>query len=499
MTDSTLSSASSDPTSSRLTPAERTTVATAIRRGVPPDRVATLTAILHEAQRHPDLFLQLTLTDPAGRPIVQADIHRELQTFLSNHRRALVELPRDHGKTTQVCGRIVWELGRNPALRIRLVCATETLAAERSRYLRSLIESERVRTIFPHLTPAGPWTAHAFTVARPADVVGPSVAAFGLGTGSTGSRADLLVCDDVVDVRALHSKAERDRAAEYVTNNLLNLLEPDGRFWGLCTPWHPDDLNARLKRNPSFAVLCRPVGPELEPVWPERWPGAALAERLAEIGPSAFARGYRLLPMTEGELAIRPEWVRFWTDELPREAYETVVLAVDPAATAGPSADASALVVLGLLTPSCSSSRSPLGSTEVRCLEAAARRLTAPDLVEAIADADARWRPDVILFETNAGFAAVRDLLVRRAAFGPKVTGVTQTRGKHARVAAFAVVVRNGGFRLKGLTAEEAAASQRALYEEMTSFPFGDHDDLLDAAATGTAHLLTRPQPRIWV
>ena len=52
----------------------------------------------------------------------------------------------------------------------------------------------------------------------------------------------------MVDVRALHSRAERDRVADYFHDNLMNLLEPDGRFWGLFTPWHPDDLNARLKR-----------------------------------------------------------------------------------------------------------------------------------------------------------------------------------------------------------------------------------------------------------
>jgi hypothetical protein len=43
------------------------------------------------------------------------------------------------------------------------------------------------------------------------------------------------------------------------------------------------------------------------------------------------------------------------------------------------------------------------------------------------------------------------------------------------------------------------AAGQRELFEEMTAFPFGPHDDLLDAAATGTAYLLRRPDPRVWI
>ena len=39
---------------------------------------------------------------------------------------------------------------------------------------------------------------------------------------------------------------------------------------------------------------------------------------------------------------------------------------------------------------------------------------------------------------------------------------------------------------------------RRAFFDEMTAFPFGEHDDLLDAAATGTAYLLERPEPRVW-
>src|SRR5262249_18465835 len=95
-------------------------------------------------------------------------------------------------------------------------------------------------------------------------------AAFGIGTCSTGSRADLMVCDDGVDVRALRSRADRQRVQASFHENLLNQLEPDGRFWGLCTPWHPDDLNAELKQNPAFALFRRPVGDDLEPVWPEK-------------------------------------------------------------------------------------------------------------------------------------------------------------------------------------------------------------------------------------
>ena len=61
---------------------------------------------------------------------------------------------------------------------------------------------------------------------------------------------------------------------------------------------------------------------------------------------------------------------------------------------------------------------------------------------------------------------------------------MTQSSDKAARVAVLSVPVETGGMRLKGLNAVDE--SQRELFEEMIAFPFGEHDDLVDAAAMGT-------------
>src|SRR5712671_237770 len=308
-------------------------------------------------RRSPDDFIEHCFTDPAGRGLLQAPVHSDLQDFLGRHRRALIELPRDHGKSVQICLRLLWELGRDPSLRVRIVCASDAMAAERCRFLRDAItHNERLRLLFPELRPSRPWGVTRFTVARPAEVIGPSVTAIGVGTISLGSRADLLVCDDIVDVRALRSKADRVRVRDYFKENLMNLLEPDGRFWGLFTPWHPDDLNAHLKQNSAYALFRRAVGDDLQPVWPEKWPSERLAERRAEIGSLSFARAYRLTCIPDGEVLIRLAWVRFWTPDLPlpsgeragvRGAYERVILSVDPAVSCKEGADYTAVVALG--------------------------------------------------------------------------------------------------------------------------------------------------------
>ena len=136
-------------------------------------------------------------------------------------------------------------------------------------------------------------------------------------------------------------------------------------------------------------------------------------------------------------------------------------------------------------------------SQEIHVLETVARRVAAPELLTLIDQADERHRPDVIVFEANAAFAGLRDLLLRHARFGPKIKSVTQTKDKLSRVHAFSVPVENGSFRLKG-RGGHVDASQQELWDEMTVFPAGEHDDLLDAAAMGTAWLLERREPRVW-
>jgi predicted phage terminase large subunit-like protein len=423
-------------------------------------------------------------------------------------------LPRDHGKSFQVCCRIIWELGHHPALRVKIICATEPTAAERARFIRDAIANNKwVRKVFPNLKPANPWAADGFTLERPAQIIGPSVSGYGIRAGNTGARADLLVCDDVVDVSALHSRVDRVRVAEYFENNLMNLLEPEGRFWGLFTPWHSDDLNARLKKNHAFSLLRRPIGPLFEPIWPKKWSQERLQARKNEIGTASFARGYHLIPLADDDMPIRPEWVRFWTE--PAQ-YDHRILVIDPAVSTNPNADRSALVVLGKTAarkPEIRSTKYETGSIrgsspisdfgfrisdspQIHVLEATARRVSAPDLVTLIDQCDQRWNPDVILFESNAAFLGIKDMLVRHARFGPRVKGVMQSTDKAARVAGFSVAVENGSFCLKGNGAT-VDDSQEELFKEMISFPYGDYDDLLDAAATGTSYLLQYREPRI--
>ena len=60
----------------------------------------TMAATIRKARVDPCAFARYLLMDPAGVPDPLPEIHKGLQNHLSAHRLALVELPRDHGKTT---------------------------------------------------------------------------------------------------------------------------------------------------------------------------------------------------------------------------------------------------------------------------------------------------------------------------------------------------------------------------------------------------------------
>ena len=275
----------------------------------------------------------------------------------------------------------------------------------------------------------------------------------------------------------------------------MNLLEPEGRFWSLFTPWHGDDLNARLKKNPAFSALPPADRPGFRAGLAREVAPRTAHERKDEIGSASFARGYQLMPLADEDTPIRPEWVRFWTE--PAQYDYGSCRSTRPSRPSA-KADASALVVLGKTIGRLSKfGFSVPESQQIHVLEATARRVTAPNLMMLIDDCDQRWNPDVILFESNAAFLGIKDLLVQHARFGPRVKGITQSSDKGARVAGFSVAVENGSVRLKGDGAV-VDEGQRSLFDEMITFPYGDRDDLLDAAATGAAHLLAYREPRIW-
>ena len=104
----------------------------------------------------------------------------------------------------------------------------------------------------------------------------------GIGGSLTGKHADIIITDDIINLRDRKSRAERERTKD-VYQELQNVKNPGGRFINTGTPWHPED---------AFTLM-----PE-----PERWDcyttrmltDAQLETLRQSMSPSLFAANYEL-------------------------------------------------------------------------------------------------------------------------------------------------------------------------------------------------------------
>lgn len=430
------------------------------------------------ARRDRNRFVEQVIRDKQGRRVKQGAIHRELQELFSQPGNSGAEIPRDHGKSTNVAvAGSSFEIGKNRNIRIKIVCASSDLAVARVRSVKEIIEKEeQYRKIFPGVKPGRQWTDSKLMVER--DFVSPdgTLEGYGVTSSQTGGRADLIVFDDVVDVESVRSAAARVTVKERVENVWMNLLEPDGRAWWIATPWHRKDYTAELRDRGTWRWIRRPVGANFEPVWPEAWGPAALRERYDEIGPVAYARGFRLQPLADEDMPIRPEMVGFWTTENEIPEAGVKCMGVDPAISKRDDADRSAIVEGVYAAP------------RFYVTSLTAGRWNFPELLKLIRRRAKAFDPVEISVESVAYQKAISQQLLDEAQSFPwpiveAIPGAKDdTKDKHTRVAWLAGMLERGQILLRGNPRTgQVADDQKLLFDELTGFPAEDHDDTVDA------------------
>jgi len=269
---------------------------------------------VRQARSHFPSFMQYCFYDyDVGRPFEQQWFHDDWSKAMDTISRLLIVAPRNHGKTSQVIGRTIWELGRNHNLRIKIACASDGRAKERLfEITQNILYNPRVKEVFPTLLPDenAQWNVHKIHVQRTALHKDASVEAVGITSTATGGRCDLLIPDDVVDRRnALSFPALRAQIKQAWLSDWTNLLNPDSRVWGICTLWHKDDLNHMLMDNPAYTTLFYAVPQNFGSLWVGKWPEEALRTRHAEIGSVEFNRGFRNQAIDTESQVINPDWL----------------------------------------------------------------------------------------------------------------------------------------------------------------------------------------------
>ena len=139
----------------------------------------------------------------------QAECHLEMQAHMEKEDRAGILAQKGLGKTTQALSKVLFLLGKNQNILIKIVTASDDLAVDRLMFIRDTItRNKRLRMVFPNLVKNptfDDWGKKSITVKRSKYFKDSSVEACGILTAATGGRADYILFDDVVDSRTRSS------------------------------------------------------------------------------------------------------------------------------------------------------------------------------------------------------------------------------------------------------------------------------------------------------
>src|SRR5712671_5131571 len=168
----------------------------------------------------------------------------------------LVLLPRDHMKSAMIAYRVVWELTKDPTLKILFISSTSNLATKQLKFIKDILTCTNYRLYWPEMVnkeemKREKWTEREISVDHPKrkaeHVRDPSIFTAGLTTNVVGLHCDIAVLDDVVVTGNAYTEDGREKVRDQYS--LLSSVEGSSgaREWVVGTRYHPDDLYAHLQ------------------------------------------------------------------------------------------------------------------------------------------------------------------------------------------------------------------------------------------------------------
>ncbi len=421
--------------------------------------------------------------------VENAPLHDRFQRHLNRHADCYCEWPRGHGKTTQLNARLAWEIGKRPDIRIKMVQQTDPEAAKSVDMVRRIIRSERFRLLFPRLrldpSDRGTQSLSVVEKGRAESFDRDSnIEACGV-MGRAGGRADILVADDICDLRnSVLQPALRGQVKDAWKTNWLAMSDESRaqatRVWKVGTPYHVDDITAewRALHGEDGSLLRCPVVDFVGP-WPDVYTPEKLREKRRKLGPIAFARAYELVPVTSDMLVFQPDWLSaaYYAGDIPQaHCVGKVVGAVDFAfsdkRTSGKDdPDWSVLVVAWA---------SSLGHLFV--LEVLRLRTSFPEFRRRVNEVAKRRGVAKIYAEANGPQAGLVQEM-REGSVCP-VVGLERGVDKMVRASEQQAFVEQGRLHIPAVQGVGGQLRPRldceTLVEEMLAFPAGSHDDCVD-------------------
>ncbi|MCP4569052.1 MAG: hypothetical protein GY841_15870 [FCB group bacterium] len=261
-------------------------------------------------------FVEYCFKDPVTKRMFEPQwFHDDWSISFDEEKRCIVIAPRGHGKTSIVLPYVIWRIGRNVDLRVKIVCADDPTAIKRLKVIKKTIElNPRVREVFPELEPDKKtgWTDHAIFVKRSIIDPEPTIEAKGIGSSIVGSRVDLVIADDIVSIQnSVARPAERKKVIDAWENDWMNLVHDDSQVIYICTLYHRDDNSHKVMKSGAYKKLFYAIDSQYGAMWPDKISELSLRDKRSTMSESAWARGYRNEPKADEDRIIREVWFQY--------------------------------------------------------------------------------------------------------------------------------------------------------------------------------------------
>lgn len=464
---------------------EKTETATAV------DRVGAELARRELARRNYGDYLEYVNGKTWKKTYFSRYLAREIQSFIEEETGnaydiLLLETPPQHGKSMTVTEALPsWCLGKHPGWRVIIASYNDETAERFAR--RNKEKVERCGETLFDVRIDGINRATEFELAAEGGAIPSRLISRGMLAGITGNPANLLVIDDPIKNRTeADSSSRRQQIWNEWLNSLKSRLAAGAKVVVIMTPWHEDDLaarllatekNIRLIRLPVEAERDDPLGrKEGDPLCPElgkdmNWLRQFKESYLSdsEGGARAWSALYQCAPRVEGGNLVQRAWWKTY-DAGDVDAFATEIISVDAAFKGEENNDFVAIEVWGKRD----------NDYYLRyCLR---RHMDFPQTLAAIRTVQKLYpAARAVLIEDKANGSAIIQTLQKEMFCIP----VEPRGGKVARVNAVSPAIESGHVYLpKG---EEWVS---AFVDEFTAFPAGKNDDMVDCATQALSYLL---------
>lgn len=397
-----------------------------------------------------------------------------------------VSTPPQEGKTTWIANYVAWQLVRNPKLRIVYATYSQNRANSVSRQIRALVKQ---------------WTplkAGSSSVQLWETREGGGLLAAGRGSAMTGFRSDMTIIDDPIkDMIEAQSETIREQSVDWFSSVVLTRMASLSQIIVIATRWHKDDLIAHVMKTmgaeyinvPAQAVskddiLGRKVGEWLNSVqnrteksWKlvKKAVGTYVWEALYQGDPKVTGGSY----LNTDKMDILPWENVVYQDErtgsmmtlnraLIIQSWDLTFGQIDTGKKKATSGDYVAGHVYAVI-----------GDKWI-LVDRVHERFTFTETVNAVQKMAARWpQTSRIYVEKKANGAALLNTLRKRAAL---IRPVTPQGSKEVRALAIQPIVDAGNVAIL-----DTVLDQKML-QEFRDFPFGKHDDDVDAMTQAINH-----------